>query len=165
VVKGNRLYFINRQEKLVIPYSYAVPEHPSDCQFHHRHCVVSIDGEHFGVIDLQGKWVVQPIYDEIKLCKDYCIAHTYGQFSKKIDYDGHLIRTRLVDAFDTIPNSDLLLYRTNGSCGLITKDLHLITQPIYSDISYLGNQRYKARLLDKESYIFIDHKGNVLPLK
>jgi len=165
VVKGNRLYFINRQGKTVIPYSYAVPEDPGDCQFHHRHCVVTLDGSHFGVIDLQGNWVVQPNYDEIKLCADYCIARNNGQFSKQFDYNGQIIHSHLVNDITAISNRNLLLYRANGSYGLVTKDLHLVTQPVYSEIEPFGNNRYKARLLDHESYIILDQNGKEIPLK
>lgn len=165
VVKSNQLYFINRQGKIALPYSYAVPEDPSDCQFHHQHCVVTVDGEHYGVIDMQGKWVVQPIYDDISLCADYCIARTDNQFSKQIDYNGQIMRTNLVDAIDTLTNSNLMLYSVNGYCGLATKNLRVVTQPIYSDISSLGNNRYKAQLQDYRSYIFIDQNGKEIPLQ
>jgi len=165
VVKGNRLYFINRQGQTALPYSYAVPEDPGECQFHYKHCVVTMDGTHFGVIDRQGKWVVQPNYDHITLCSDYCIARNNGQFMKQFDYYGQIIRNHLVYGIDTISNRNLLRYHVYGSWGLVTKDLHLVTQPIYSEIDPFGNNRYKARLLDHESYIILDQNGKEIPLK
>ena len=88
VRKDNKLIFINQTGEIVINTDLGRMPDEVDCKFINGYCIVnSVEGL-TGLIDKQGNWALQPIYDEV--CHDNGLwkvkSHdVYGLFSAELD--------------------------------------------------------------------------------
>ncbi len=69
VMKEGKIGFINAKNEVVIPFQY---DYSDDCRmwdfgylFHNGYCIMTNKDGDLGLIDKTGKWVVEPVYDEI----------------------------------------------------------------------------------------------------
>ena len=69
VMKDGKVGFINANNKLVIPFQF---DYSDKCRtyeigylFHDGYCVMTNKDGKFGLIDINGNWVVKPEYDEL----------------------------------------------------------------------------------------------------
>ncbi len=69
VMKEGKIGFINTKNEVVIPFQF---DYTDKCRmydfgyiFHNGHCAIPNKDGDLGLIDLSGKWIVEPEYDEI----------------------------------------------------------------------------------------------------
>lgn len=88
VIKDSRLMFINSLGEVMINAESGWVSKDSECKFIQGYCVVnSLEGL-AGLIDKQGKWALQPIYDEINQTNGLWKVKSdglYGLFSSRLD--------------------------------------------------------------------------------
>ena len=88
VVKDKRLQFINTKGEVVINTELGRMPEETDCKFIQGYCIVnSVDGL-TGLIDKQGNWALQPIYDDISHTNGLWKVRSYdlyGLFSSSLD--------------------------------------------------------------------------------
>ena len=68
VVKGGKIGFINKSNELVIPFQFDYSSSrwgDTGYLFHDGYCVMTNKDGKFGLIDINGNWVVEPEYDEL----------------------------------------------------------------------------------------------------
>lgn len=69
VMKDGKIGFINAKNEIVIPfqYDYSNKDHMRDFGylFHNGYCIMTNKDGDLGLIDTKGKWVIEPVYDEI----------------------------------------------------------------------------------------------------
>lgn len=66
VMKDGKIGFINAANEVVIPFEFHCSSQYSCYKFKNGHCVVSNKDGQLGVIDTSGRWVLEPMFDEIK---------------------------------------------------------------------------------------------------
>lgn len=182
VEKNGYIGFVNTKGNVAIPIKFSYRGNPlSEFVFHNGHCVVADSSNKIGVIDYKGRWVIKPIYNYIKLAKDYAIVYKDGDFKKQVDFQGNVLQEGIVDYIDNLyyevnytdtqtgeqkvgqaKNNDYYEYRVGAYSGLIDSVGGIITPPIYTNITGITPTLFKAQLQDWSSIVIIDQKGNVL---
>lgn len=182
VEKDGYIGFINTSGKLVIGCKYPYRGNPLyQFVFHDGHCVVANSDNKLGVIDANGKWVVEPIYDNVQLTKDYAVVYAEGDFKKQIDYDGNVLQDGIIDHIEplhydvsyidletgcpedaSVRNANYYEYQVGSYAGLINDRGQFITPPIYTSISCISPTLFCATLQDGFSVVFIDKNGKVI---
>lgn len=182
VEKNGYIGFVNTNGKVAIKCKYSYRGNPlSEFVFHNGHCVVADSSNRIGVIDQRGRWVIQPLYDNIELAKDYAIVYKDGEFKKQIDFQGNVLQDGIIDYINNLyyevnytdlqtgeqnvgraKNTNFYEYRVGGYSGLVDSEGGIITPPIYTDITGITPTLFKAQLQDWTSMVIIDQKGNVL---
>lgn len=182
VEKNGYIGFVNTNGKVAIKFKYSYRGNPlSEFVFHNGHCVVADSSNRIGVIDQRGRWVIQPLYDNIELAKDYAIVYKDGEFKKQIDFQGNVLQDGIIDYINNLyyevnytdlqtgeqnvgraKNTNFYEYRVGGYSGLVDSEGGIITPPIYTDITGITPTLFKAQLQDWTSMVIIDQKGNVL---
>ena len=178
VVKNGRMGFINLKGETVIGFDYADNKQDGEdkCVFRYGYCAIAnVDGK-YGVIDLTGKWVIAPEYMDAIVCKDYAIVKVKDSFNMQMDYSGHILNRHVVDKVDILwiekadkfGNSDFIketkycMYTVNDRCGLMDCNGNILTGPIYLSIKAIGNELFTATLLDDNSNVVLNGKGEVI---
>lgn len=88
VMKDKRLMFIDPKGKVVINTEFGRIPEGVDCKFIQGYCVVNSREGLTGLIDKQGNWALQPIYDEISHTNGLWKVRSYdlyGLFSSSLD--------------------------------------------------------------------------------
>ncbi len=69
VMKDGKIGFVNEKNEVVIPFGFDYYDKCGICDFgymfHDGYCVMTDKSGDVGLIDLNGEWVVEPVYDEI----------------------------------------------------------------------------------------------------
>ena len=179
VVKNGRMGFINLKGETVIGFDFLYKEDKLDKSvFQYGYCAVLNAEGKFGVIDLTGKWVIAPVYMDAIVCKDYAIVKVKDSFNMQMDYSGRILNRHVVDKVDILwiekddkyGNADFIketkycMYTVNGRCGLMDCNGNLLTDPIYLSIKAIGNELFAATLLDDNSNVVLNGKGEVINL-
>lgn len=173
--------FINGEGKVVIDFKY--PYRGNSCVdfvFHDGHCVVADTYGKCGVINKTGMWIIKPAYDHIHFTSEYAVVSMRDGKQMQIDYSGNIINEHVVDSvkelcftanaknndsnevdFSKIPTG-YYVYKTYGRAGLMDGNGHRLTEPIYSNITAINATLFLGTLLDGESNVLIDEKGNVI---
>ena len=182
VEKNGYIGFVNANGKVVIKLKFSYRGNPlTEFVFHNGHCVVADSSNKIGVIDKTGRWVIKPLYDNIELTKDYAIVYKEGDLKKQIDFKGDVLQDGIIDYINNlyyevnyadlqtgeqkvgqVKNNDFYEYRVGNYSGLIDGDGVIITPPIYTDITGITPNLFKAQLQDWNSMVLIDQKGNVV---
>ncbi|MBO4488577.1 MAG: WG repeat-containing protein [Bacteroidales bacterium] len=182
VEKDGYIGFVNADGKVAINFRFPYRGNSLyEFVFHDGHCVVADSTNKIGVIDTKGRWVIQPLYDEIELAKEYAIAYKDGDFKKQIDYQGNILQEGIIDNINNLyydvtytdlttgepevgsmKNNNFYEYRVGGNSGLISSSGKFITRPIYKDITGLSPTLFVATLQDWYSTVIIDEHGNVV---
>jgi len=185
VEKNGQLGFIRPNGSLAIPMRYVYnQELVSEYIFREGYCVVVDSTDHVGVIDTLGNWVLDPVYDNISLCRDYMVASKVGDFNQQIAYDGTILNDRIIEniwdlSYDcnvynkeygyetevTMVSQVYFKYEVQGRYGLMDKTGRFITPPLYTDLYGFGPDLFRAILQDGFSEVIIDKKGNVISTK
>jgi len=163
VEKEGRLGFVHPDGSLAIPMRYVYnDELLSEYIFREGYCVVVDSTNHMGVIDTLGNWVLEPLYDNINLCRDYMVAGKVGDFNKQIAYDGTVLNDRIIEnvwdiSYDRnvydkecgyeieVETVSLVYfkYQVQGRYGLMDKTGRFITPPLYMDIRGFGRDMFR----------------------
>lgn len=69
VMQNNKIGFINANNEIVIPfefdYSYTLEDRQNGYLFHNGYCAMTTADGKIGLIDKNGEWAVEPIYDQL----------------------------------------------------------------------------------------------------
>lgn len=183
VQKNGMIGFIDHSGQTVIPFNFPYHGNPlSSFIFEHGYCVVANQKGKCGVIDKTGKWVIEPIYDNVNIYKEYVIVSTAG-VRKQVAYDGKVLNSFVLDGIERLVytikeryenkegeicyidkeiDTGLFSYRVGGRCGLMDANCHRLTEPLYSTITAVDKNMFRATLNDDYSEVILDAKGRVM---
>lgn len=183
VQKNGNIGFINHKGKTVIDFKFPYYGNPlSAFVFENGHCVVADTTGRCGVIDKSGKWLIRPEYDNISAYKEYAIASKAG-VTLQVAYDGKVINSFVLDDIKELTyevnercvNRDgnveymevdvktgLFAYCVGGRYGLMDKNCHRLTDPLYKNITAVSDNMLRATLLDDYSEVILNAKGQVM---
>ena len=65
-MKDGKIGFINEKNELVIPFEFYYSSECGCSKFENGYCVISNKDGKMGVIDTSGRWILEPVFDEIK---------------------------------------------------------------------------------------------------
>lgn len=185
VEKDGRIGFVNTDGEEVINCKFSYRGNPlTEFVFNNGHCIVADTTNKIGVIDNNGRWVIQPMYDGVELTQNYAVVYTKGDFKKQIDYNGRVIQEGIIDDISEIyydvtytsagtggpeegriQNMNYYEYTVGPYAGLINSKGQFITPPIYTSIYGITPTLFCATLQDCYSKVFIDQNGNVISRK
>lgn len=183
VQKNGNIGFIDRTGRVVIDFKYPYHGNPlSDFIFEDGHCVVADTTGHCGVIDKSGNWLILPEYDYVSTFKEYAIATKEG-VNLQVGYDGTVINSFVLDEIKELSysqeeryidddgnvcyanhtvKSGYFSYTIGGRCGLMDSNCHRLTDPLYRSIRAIRSDLFRATLLDYNSEVIINGKGEVV---
>ena len=183
VQRNGNIGFIDHQGRVVIDFLFPYHGNPlTEFVFDDGHCVVANAEGKCGVIDKTGKWLIQPDYDTVNAFSEYAIVSKSG-VSMQVDYAGKVLNSFVLDSVYELTYSEeerfenregevdyvykniktgLFAYRVGGRCGLMDGNCHRLTEPLYSSISAVNPNMFRATLLDDWSEVILNAKGEVM---
>ena len=151
VLKNGKIGFVNAENETIIPFNYDYADRngmPIDYLFRDGYCVMTDSRGACGVIDHQGKWVVEPQYDCIwtphgkyRIVKD---GDKYGLFDDKFDFVFPI-------EYDYIQFAPVGVFLTKDGCKSHVNFDGTVIQPFVCDyfnvlyrdsLVYEGNENY-----------------------
>lgn len=166
-----KIFFINRDGTKAFEQEFQAERQLTVIAFENGFCLMlSDDGTKQGLIDHQGNWLFQPVYDDIEVCDDGIYVEK-DNIKKLYGLDGKTVLNELViDDISPLSFYDveeeriatLCIYSscTYGPYGLITTEGKPITQPIYVEIEAISKDLY----LCKPQGGLIDSQGNIIKM-
>ena len=183
VQKNGNIGFINHKGETVIDFKYPYHGNPlSSFVFEDGHCVVADTTGKCGVINKVGKWLINPEYDYINAYKEYAIVTKAG-VTKQINYDGKVLNSFVLDDIKELAYKEkeryenregelnyiektiktgLFAYCVGGRWGMMDKNCHRLTDPLYKSITAVSDNMFRATLLDHYSEVILNAKGEVM---
>ena len=183
VQKNGNIGFINHKGETVIDFMFPYHGNPlSNFVFVDGHCVVADTTGKCGVIDKVGKWLINPEYDNISAYKEYAIVTKAG-VTKQLSYDGKVLNSFVLDNIKELTYKEteryenregeleyvektvktgLFAYCVGGRYGMMDKNCHRLTDPLYKSISAVSDNMFRATLLDHYSEVILNAKGEVM---
>jgi len=184
VQKNGNIGFINHRGEAVIDFLFPYYGNPlSSFVFEDGHCVVADTLGKCGVIGVDGQWLIRPEYDYVSAYKEYAIVTKEG-VTIQMGYDGKVLNAFVLDnlkeltydedvAYETrdgrveyisrTVRTDLYAYCIGGRYGLLDgRTLTRLTEPLYKNIRALSGTLFTAYLLDYNSKVVLNEKGEVL---
>lgn len=183
VQKNGNIGFINHKGETVIDFMFPYHGNPlSNFVFEDGHCVVADTTGKCGVIDKVGKWLINPDYDNISAYKEYAIVTKAG-VTKQLSYDGKVLNSFVLDNIKELTYKEteryenregeleyvektvrtgLFAYCVGGRYGMMDKNCHRLTDPLYKSISAVSDNLFRATLLDHYSEVILNAKGEVM---
>ena len=183
VQRNGNIGFINHKGEAVIDFKFPYHGNPL-CQFifEDGHCVVADTTGKCGVIDKRGEWLIDPEYDYISAYKEYAIV-TMAGLTRQISYDGKVINSFVLvniveltykekeryenregelQYIDKTVKTGLFAYCVGGRYGMMDKNCHRLTDPLYNSIIAVSDNMFRATLLDHYSEVILNAKGEVM---
>ena len=180
VIKEGYLGFVNLDNKTVIEFNHAY--HKSrlyEFIFQWGYCAVPNKEGLCGIIDKEGKWIVEPLYELADVsCREYAIVNVKDGFSIQVDYSGNILNQYVIDDVERLYYTEngkinaidengqiwtnYYKYRVNSNAGLMDADGHFVTDPIYNNVIAINDNIFLATLKDGISVVVIDSKGNIV---
>ena len=179
VQKDGNIGFLDHSGKVVIDFLFPYHGNPlTDFVFKNGVCVVANAEGKCGVIDKTGNWVLPPEYSYVSAFRDYAVVTADG-LRKQVSYDGTVLNSFVLDDIEQLVYyhqtggrydydedecyyTDYFAYRTGGRWGLMDSEMHRLTEPLYSSISAINGNLFRATLLDNYSEVIINNKGETL---
>ncbi|MBR1699679.1 MAG: WG repeat-containing protein [Bacteroidales bacterium] len=183
VQKNGNIGFINHKGETVIDFKYPYHGNPlSNFIFEDGHCVVADTTGKCGVIDRKGAWLIHPEYDNISAYKEYAIVTKAG-VTKQLSYDGKVLNSFVLDNIKELTYKEkeryenregeleyvektfktgLFAYCVGGRYGMMDKNCHRLTDPLYKSITAVSDNMFRATLLDHYSEVILNAKGEVM---
>lgn len=183
VQKNGNIGFIDHKGNVVIDFLYPYHGNPlTEFVFDDGHCVVANNEGKCGVIDRTGQWLIQPEYDNVDAFREYAIVSKSG-VTMQVTYDGKVLNSFVLDSVyelsyeeaerfenregeiqyvDKSIKTGIFAYRVGGRCGLMDGNCHRLTEPLYSSISAVNRNMFRATLLDGWSEVILNAKGEVM---
>ncbi len=183
VQRNGNIGFINHKGETVIDFKFPYHGNPlSKFVFEDGHCVVADTTGKCGVIDRTGAWLIHPEYDYVSAYKEYAIVTKAG-VTKQVSYDGKIINSFVLDNIkeltydekeryenregeleyvDITVKTGLFAYCVGGRYGMMDKNCHRLTDPLYTSIMAISNNMFRATLLDNYSDVILNAKGEVM---
>ena len=183
VQKNGNIGFINHKGETVIDFKYPYHGNPlSSFIFEDGHCVVADTTGKCGVIDRKGAWLIHPEYDNISAYKEYAIVTKAG-VTMQLSYDGKVLNSFVLDNIKELTYKEkeryenregeleyvektvktgLFAYCVGGRYGMMDKNCHRLTDPLYKSITAVSDNMFRATLLDHYSEVILNAKGEVM---
>lgn len=183
VQRNGMIGFIDRSGNVTIDFKFPYHGNPlSEFIFKNGHCVVADTLGRCGVIDRTGKWIIEPDYDNISDFREYAIVSKAG-VRMQVSYDGTVLNSFVLDDIhrltyytkerfenkegelryiDKENDTGLFRYRVGGRCGLMDANCHRLTEPLYSTITAVDKNMFRATLIDGYSEVILNAKGEVM---
>ena len=183
VQKNGNIGFINHKGETVIDFMFPYHGNPlNNFVFENGHCVVADTTGKCGVIDKVGKWLINPEYDNISAYKEYAIVTKAG-VTKQLSYDGKVLNSFVLDNIKELTYKEteryenregeleyvektvktgLFAYCVGGRYGMMDKNCHRLTDPLYKSISAVSDNMFRATLRDHYSEVILNAKGEVM---
>ena len=179
VQKNGNIGFIDHKGNVVIDFLFPFHGNPlSSFLFRNGVCVVANEDGKCGVIDKTGTWIVQPEYDYVSAFKEYAVVTSDG-VRKQVTYDGTVLNSFVLDDIEDLTYyrseyskgydevtvthyTGLYAYRVGGRWGLMDAMCNRLTEPLYSSISAVDGNIFRARLLDDYSEVILNAKGEIM---
>jgi len=184
VQKNGNIGFIDHQGNVVIDFLFPYHGNPlSSFVFEDGHCVVANKLGKCGVIGRDGQWLIQPEYDNINAFKEYAIVTRDG-VTIQMGYDGNVINAFVLDNLKELTYDEDIIYETRdgkieqtektvstglfaycigGRYGLLDgKTFTRLTEPLYKNIYAVSKTLFRAYLLDYNSEVILNDKGEVM---
>lgn len=183
VQKNGNIGFINHQGETVIDFKFPYHGNPlTTFVFDDGHCVVADTTGKCGVIDKTGRWLISPEYDNINAYKEYAIVTKAG-VTRQMSYDGKVINSFVLDNIkeltykekeryenregeleyvEKVVKTGLFAYCVGGRYGMMDKDCHRLTDPLYKSITAVSGNMFRATLLDYYSEVILNARGEVM---
>ena len=177
-LNGN-IGFIDHCGNIVIDFRFPFHGNPlSDFLFKNGKCVVANEEGKCGVIDKSGMWIITPEWDYVSAFKEYAVVTSDG-IRKQVTYDGRVLNTFVLDDIEELTYyrdeyskgydevtvthyTGLYAYRVGGRWGLMDSMCNRLTEPLYSSISAVDGNIFRARLLDDYSEVILTAKGEIM---
>lgn len=175
--------FLNHKGDVVIDFNYPYYGNPlSSFSFENGHCIVADSTGKCGVINKAGKWVIEPLYDNVETFKEYAIVTKAG-IRAQVLYDGTVLNSYVLDNIKKLSyeveeyyknkedeictatksvDTGMFSYRVGGRVGLMDSNCKRITEPLYTKIIAVNQNMYRAFLLDNYSEVIINAKGEIM---
>ena len=183
VQKNGNIGFINHRGETVIDFKFPYHGNPlSNFVFDDGHCVVADTTGKCGVIDKTGNWLIHPDYDNISAYKEYAIVTKAG-VTMQMGYDGKILNSFVLDNIKELTYKEkerfenregeleyvektvktgLFAYCVGGRYGMMDKNCHRLTDPLYKNITAVSDNMFRATLLDHYSEVILNAKGEVM---
>lgn len=180
VWQNGKIGFINCQGKIVIDFQYPDEGNPLySFKFHKNVCAVANEEGKCGLIDKDGNWVIKPEWDDISMYDDYIILKS-GMVKRQAYYDGKVMDFFILDDVTALSYGEdvfyleggklcigshytgLYAYQVSGRWGLLDSSFNRLTDPIYGNISAVGENVILAELPDGFSSVVLNFKGEVM---
>lgn len=172
VQRNGMVGFVDHRGHVVIGFDYPAYGHTlTEYVFQNGFCAVAGPTGKIGIIDKTGSWVIQPEYDYAATCKGYAVVAKDGM-QMQMSYDGRILNPRLIEDVvdlhysredslydEKIIHTGCYAYCVGGLWGLMDADGARLTMPLYSGISALNGNIFRAILLDDRSEILMDKHG------
>lgn len=183
VQKNGYVGFLDPKGNVVIDFKFPYYGNPlSNFVFKNGYCVVADSTGKCGVINTKGEWVIDPVYDNVSIFKEYAIVKKAG-LRAQMRYDGKVMNSYVVDAIYKLTyykmeyyennegeictiektiDTGMYYYKTGGRMGLMDKNCKRVTEPLYTDIIAVNENIFRAQLLDEYSEVILNAKGEVM---
>lgn len=183
VQKNGMIGFIDRKGRTAIDFKYPYHGNPlSEFTFKQGHCVVADTTGKCGVINKKGAWIINPEYDSVNAYEEYAIVSKAG-VRMQMGYDGKVLNSFVLDDItrltytiqeryenregeivyiDKEVDTGLFSYRVGGRCGLMDANCNRLTEPLYSSVTAVDKNMFRATLIDYYSEVILNAKGAVM---
>ena len=140
-------------------------------------CRVVKENGYEGVVDYNGKVLIEPIYDAIRLPNPGVANVAKDGFQKQITYTGFVLQNFIFDDikdFENPADDKFTMFEINGKYGVMkSNDCKIIIPALYDEIESLSGNRFKALLPSDENvqpnqgtrtsaWIILDENNNIL---
>ena len=125
-------------------------------------CRVVKENGYEGVVDYNGKVLIEPIYDAIRLPNPGVANVAKDGFQKQITYTGFVLQNFIFDDikdFENPADDKFTMFEINGKYGVMkSNDCKIIIPALYDEIESLsGNQGTRT-----SAWIILDENNNIL---
>lgn len=175
--------FLNPEGEVAIEFNYPYYGNPlSSFLFKEGHCVVADSTGKCGVINKSGKWMIDPLYDNVEIFREYAIVTKAGMRAQVL-YDGSVLNSYVLDAISKLTyeeeeyyenregeicsvtktvDTGMFYYRVGGRVGLMDSNCKRLTEPLYTEIVAVSGKMFRAYLLDGYSEVILNGKGEIM---
>lgn len=172
VVKDGKIGFINKDNEVVIPfqfdYSSRVEYLNIGYLFHNGYCVMTEPSGLLGVIDKQGNWIVEPVYDQIWAPQDqgYRVIIKNGKYGL-LDENLEIVYDTVYDYVGNFSENGGIILMKDGRMWQEDYDGNIVEPFLYESVEYLyypresDNENDRACLSDFMKYYVAGKYGIV----
>ncbi|MBR4685911.1 MAG: WG repeat-containing protein [Candidatus Methanomethylophilaceae archaeon] len=167
VMKDKRIHFIDTFGKpaaggFSFPWNGHYVDRPI---FTNGVCAAADENRLCGVIDRDGRWVVEPRYKDVQMLEEGILCESPG-VSVLYGFDGEIINPCIVGdvirlTFKGAP-VNACKYEVNERFGLMDLEGRRLTDALYDDVLALTGNLYGGRLTDGKSLVVLNGKGEVV---
>ncbi len=159
VCVGGDWHIIDEKGKRVGDENFGPYEKTVPAVFSQGRAVVVKDSK-YGIIGLDGEYVVEPKYDLISAITDGGAVFKQNGLFGFMDIEGSIIIAPRYESLSNFKNG-LAVFSNDHKYGVVDKAATVVVNPEYEEISLLDNRLIKISLSDSE-YFYMDKYGRVI---